>query len=116
MPPQLTNSTAEVPLSDILNGKTQIEVPVFQRPYEWKKGPIIGLLKDIEELALQLDDDEAAHFMGAIIVHQEDKGSSYARRYFIIDGQQRLISLFLVLNGLASVSYTHLTLPTIYSV
>ena len=58
----LTNSNNEIVLNDILDGKTQIEVPYYQRAYKWNKKQIAKLANDLE--ALFEADDDAAHFMG----------------------------------------------------
>ena len=97
----LTNSNNEIVLNDILDGKTQIEVPYYQRAYKWNKKQIAKLANDLEDL-FEADDD-AAHFMGATIVYQTTPSSKVARRYFVIDGQQRLTSLTLLLLAISFV-------------
>lgn len=91
----LTRSNNEITFGDILDGKTQVEVPYYQRTYKWSKKQIEGLIGDLESLLD--DDDDGAHFMGAVIVFQETESSRHARRYYVIDGQQRLTTLSLLL-------------------
>ena len=91
----LTHSNNEITFGDILDGKTQIEVPYYQRAYKWSRKQISGLTKDLVDLIE--NDDDSAHFMGATIVYQSTPNSKVARRYFVIDGQQRLTTLSLLL-------------------
>lgn len=76
--------------------KTIFEIPVFQRNYEWNKGQCKQLFKDLT-IAAQNDTD---HFIGTI-VYITETGNKMSRIYRIIDGQQRLISLTLLLKALS---------------
>ena len=76
--------------------KTIFEIPVFQRNYEWNKGQCKQLFKDLT-IAAQNDTD---HFIGTI-VYITETGNKMSHIYRIIDGQQRLISLTLLLKALS---------------
>ena len=78
------------------SGKTIFEIPVFQRNYEWGRDQCEQLFKDLT-LAVQNDTD---HFIGAI-VYVTETGNKMSHIYRIIDGQQRLISLTLLLKALS---------------
>jgi len=60
-------------------------IPVYQRRYAWKSEEVTQLLSDLA--AWQGDD----YFIGNIVVEKRDDGV-----YDIIDGQQRLTTLYLV--------------------
>lgn len=77
-------------------GKTIFEIPVFQRNYEWGKEQCIQLFNDLT-VAAQTDTD---HFIGAV-VYVTESGKKLSRIYRIIDGQQRLMSLTLLLKAIA---------------
>ena len=65
----------------------------YQRPYTWKKQAIINLISDIEKC-----DDNTFHFVGILYF-----GSGYVNRGKpIIDGQQRIITIFLILYHLCN--------------
>lgn len=80
------------------SGKTIFEIPVFQRNYEWDKDQCEQLFNDLT-VAAQNDSD---HFIGAI-VYVSETGNKMSHIYRIIDGQQRLISLTLLLKALSDV-------------
>ena len=80
---------------DLLQMK--LHIPSYQRPYKWKIKNISTLLDDIEQ-ALK-DSTQYKDFkyrIGSVILHQNKNA------YDIVDGQQRCISLSLLLHCLNS--------------
>ncbi|AEM68420.1 DUF262 domain-containing protein [Mycoplasma putrefaciens] len=72
-------------------------IPIFQRRYTWTTKHIERLLEDITSVLIQKDKE---YFLGVIFYLQEPK---YDRKYHqvqIIDGQQRITSLFLILHAI----------------
>ena len=66
-------------------------VPLYQRAYAWEEKEIVQMLHDILDMKEQPD---AKYYLGTLIVsHREGK-------YEVIDGQQRLTTLFLLLKCL----------------
>lgn len=71
-------------------------VKEFQRKYEW-------LDIQIEELIFELDNyrKKTEYFLGMIILKNEKKpNSSHEFQYNIVDGQQRITTLFLILKSI----------------
>lgn len=70
---------------------TDIEyiIPLYQRAYAWEDKQLIQLIEDIQNVA-----EETNYYIGSLIV------SKQAGKYEVVDGQQRLTSLFLLLNCL----------------
>lgn len=64
-------------------------IPLYQRPYAWEDKEITQLIEDIDDV-----EENQKYFIGSLIVSQED---GY---WEVIDGQQRLTTLFLLLNVL----------------
>lgn len=65
-------------------------IPLYQRPYAWKEEHIIQLLEDLK--TFHKKDSEKNYYLGNIVV------SKIKENYFdVIDGQQRLTTLFLML-------------------
>lgn len=64
------------------------EVPFFQRGYVWQE-------KNWEDLWKDLIDDNSNHFLGSIIVRDNEGEDAYA--YSIIDGQQRITTISILL-------------------
>lgn len=80
------------------NGKTIFEIPVFQRNYEWGEPQCEQLFNDL----LTAEREDQDHFIGAV-VYVTDSGKKMSHIYRIIDGQQRLMSLTLLLKAISDV-------------
>lgn len=70
---------------------TDIEyiIPLYQRAYAWEEKQLSQLVDDINDVA-----EGANYYIGSLIVSKQNG------RYEVIDGQQRLTSLYLLLNCL----------------
>ncbi|OQB53189.1 MAG: hypothetical protein BWX97_00820 [Firmicutes bacterium ADurb.Bin146] len=67
-------------------------IPVYQRPYSWKKSNCKLLFQD---LMTTYQKDYASHFFGSIVFVENDVGG--CNEYVIIDGQQRITTVSLLL-------------------
>ncbi len=75
--------------------KCQYAIPVYQRNYEWPEEQCTKLFEDIM-LAFQRD---KKHFCGSVVYSLiNEKHSIY--QYVIIDGQQRLTTIYIMLKAL----------------
>ena len=81
----------EFSVLDVFRG-TEYRVPIYQRNYAWTKDEIEQLLNDINDIDSTF---EGKYYLGSLIVNQ--LGANY---YDVIDGQQRLTTLFLMLSFL----------------
>lgn len=79
----------------------QYSIPVYQRNYEWSTEQCEKLFEDIIE-AHKLD---RYHFTGSV-VYELLKTENKIDYYVIIDGQQRLTTIYLLLKALIDVSET----------
>jgi uncharacterized protein with ParB-like and HNH nuclease domain len=91
---KLTNSADETNLSLMLSGDSVFTIPYFQRPYKWLPKRLEQLEQDILRLVDGTDDN---HFLGAIIIHGRHSNPSDPDEYEVIDGQQRITTVFLYL-------------------
>lgn len=66
-------------------------IPLYQRAFAWEDEEINQLIEDIEGIN---ESNDTSYYLGSLIVSQSDTG------YEVIDGQQRLTTLFLVLKKL----------------
>lgn len=85
-------------LKEVVSAKTQLrylKIPLFQRSYDWDEDKIFRLLLDIESFVETggAQDKEAKYFAGTILLEQSHNDLD---TFEIIDGQQRLTSLFLI--------------------
>ena len=69
-------------------------IPEYQRPYEWDQEQVDTLFDDLWEFSSSEKDESEDYFLGCIVFF-ENEGE-----YEIIDGQQRLTSLFLFLRAI----------------
>lgn len=89
---KLTESADERRFRTIFNKNAIYEIPLFQRPYRWKPAKVKQFQRDI---LMTLDTEDDLHFMGALIVHRTSGNFLDIDEYEIIDGQQRLTTVFL---------------------
>jgi uncharacterized protein with ParB-like and HNH nuclease domain len=73
----------------------QFIVPLFQRTYSWDKKEWQDLWDDI--LELYENDTAKNHFLGSIVTIPVDSVPQGIAKYVLIDGQQRLTTLFILL-------------------
>ena len=64
-------------------------IPLYQRAYAWEDKQLTQLIEDISDIT-----DETNYYIGALIVSKQDN------KYEVVDGQQRLTSLYLLMNCL----------------
>lgn len=89
---------SETKLQQIIEGTKQYIVPLFQRPYSWKIQQWQILWDDIIEL--YETDQLRTHFMGSIVTSTMEAIPQGVTKYLLIDGQQRLTTIFLLLTAL----------------
>jgi uncharacterized protein DUF262/uncharacterized protein DUF1524 len=78
--------------------------PVFQRYYTWTDVQLDDFFDDLDELANAHQDTK--QFLGAIVLQQKHQANPGAPvQFLIIDGQQRLTTVYLVLLGLAELMH-----------
>ena len=81
-----------------------LRIPDYQRPYKWSEENICRLFDDIEESRLKegansTEDKGVIYHIGSLILHVSDENEERegGKHYDIVDGQQRLVSLALIL-------------------
>jgi uncharacterized protein with ParB-like and HNH nuclease domain len=77
-------------------------IPFFQRGYAWEKRQWDALFQDIEEQILNEADDiedikKYELFFGSIVVAKMDDSTEKFKKYTVIDGQQRITTVYLLL-------------------
>lgn len=65
------------------------QIPIYQRLYTWEEVEIIAL---IEDLKIAFEKNEGHYFLGNIVISK----NQWDERYVLIDGQQRLTTLWLL--------------------
>ncbi len=75
--------------------KKQYSIPVYQRNYEWSKEQCEKLFEDIVQAYYK----QKPHFCGSIVYSDINLGQKIDS-YIIIDGQQRLTTIYILLKAL----------------
>ena len=83
----MTEDLKIIPVSDVFANINYL-VPIYQRNYAWSETQIEQLIEDIES---SIDGFNKNYFLGNLIVNQMDNNV-----YEVIDGQQRLTTLYLI--------------------
>jgi hypothetical protein len=86
---------------DTLSGTVRFRIPFFQRGYAWEKKQWDQLFLDlqeqiIDELTAGSDIAQVEHFFGPIVV-MEQTGTPELKEFLVIDGQQRITTIYLLL-------------------
>ncbi len=74
---------------NIFDTDIEYTIPLYQRAYAWEDKQLTQLVEDIYDVH-----DDANYYIGALIVSRQ------GNKYEVVDGQQRLTSLYLLLNCL----------------
>lgn len=85
--------------------KQDLRIPNYQRPYSWEVPTALQLVDDVADALRDPLRHDVPYVLGAVILHQEDG------HLHIVDGQQRLLSLRMILALLDPAQYG-LVLPT----
>jgi hypothetical protein len=84
----------ELSINDVFKSEENIiyEIPIYQRNYAWEKEEIEALVRDVWDAC---EMNKSTYFIGTLVTFY--KGT---HTYEVIDGQQRLTTLYLILKAL----------------
>ncbi len=91
-PTRLTAHSGEADAGLFISGDKIFSIPYFQRSYSWKTKLVDRLNQDLLRL---VDGESDVHFLGAIIFHGRRVNPADPVIFDIIDGQQRITTLYL---------------------
>ena len=86
---------SETTLQSVIEGSKQYIVPLYQRSYRWEKKHWQTLWDDLVELCESAG--PRTHFLGSLVTMQTTSVPEGVPKYFLIDGQQRLTTIFILL-------------------
>ena len=75
--------------NNIFDTDIEYTIPLYQRAYAWEDKQLVQLLEDIQDVS-----EGTNYYIGSLIV------SKQSGKYEVVDGQQRLTSLYILLNCL----------------
>jgi hypothetical protein len=96
-----TDNVKNRTFKEMLGNAVRFRIPFFQRGYAWEKRHWDQLFLDLEEqiigeLTSGSTIDEVEHFFGPIVV-MEQTGTAELKEFLVIDGQQRITTVYLLL-------------------
>lgn len=103
----LSGRAERVTAGDLFAGRDEYVVPIYQRNYAWGEQQIRQLVEDLADAYLRRDATGGEYFLGNLVVSREARqgdGKATGYRYEVIDGQQRLTTLFILLARLRAVA------------
>ena len=87
--------------SDVLEkNKRVFKIPVYQRNYDWSNIQCEKLFYDI----IEANEKNCQHFTGTIVYIDDINGGSGLNEVLIIDGQQRITTMYILLKALYDAS------------
>ncbi len=97
-----TDSVKNRTFKDILASTVRFEIPFFQRGYAWDRKQWDQLFLDLqEEVVSELNSGsemvDVEHFFGPIVVLEKIGGTAELKEFLVIDGQQRITTVYLLL-------------------
>lgn len=97
---KMTDNSDELSYNDLFVQSMQLQIPVFQREYRWGNREFKRMMEEINSIIEGKDD---TRFLGAIIAVKRSSNPSKPQSFEIVDGQQRLTTLYLIILGSAYV-------------
>ena len=80
---------------EIFQGEVLYRSPLFQRHYVWSKEQLDTLWADIDTV---LEESSSSRFLGALVLKPyQDRTATKPQAFWIIDGQQRLTTFYLLI-------------------
>lgn len=102
-PTQSDSMSLHAFLSDL---RPRLRIPEFQRHYVWGQSELKRFWKDFT--VSWKGEGATPYFLGAVVLHRTaDSGAFNPAKYDVIDGQQRLLTLYLTLVAIAE-AFQHL--------
>lgn len=89
-------SSVDSNISDLLNNKSFI-VPQNQRKYVWKRNNWEELIEDIDLVYKRIKPN---HFIGSVVLKTAHKDDGIRSHFSIIDGQQRVLTLTILITAI----------------
>lgn len=95
-------------VNELLKDRVQYRVPLFQRPYSWKKDTLETLWTDLTLLIqARFDEAEASHFLGPMVFDPRPTGPGQPPIFVVVDGQQRLTTIMVLLAVIRDLAKSH---------
>ncbi len=109
---RIENQKTQISIRELVNMGIGFEIPNYQRGYRWGKSEVVDLLNDIDSIPYISKNDE-----NKIIDLQDYENKMYClqpivldsreqNKEIVVDGQQRLTTIFLILKYINNIMHT----------
>lgn len=93
----MTFSTENRTINSIFQRAAVYTVPRYQRDYVWKEVNWKELWIDLQFTLENSEEIPWSHFLGTIVLNQSKTSEDGLEKYEIIDGQQRMMTIYMLL-------------------
>ena len=97
----LNNILEECSINDIYFSNRGVsilyKIPIYQRNYAWEREEIYALIKDVYDSL-----KKSVYYIGTLVTYKRDENI-----YEIIDGQQRLTTIYIILKALGIENFSN---------
>src|SRR5438094_9070329 len=91
----------ETTTRELIQGEKQFRVPLFQRPYTWRREQLNALWQDILGEYDRLTTLGVNHFIGSFVLAPiPSPVTEPVKALLVVDGQQRLLTVLVALSAL----------------
>ncbi|HLA63872.1 MAG TPA: DUF262 domain-containing protein [Rhodothermales bacterium] len=97
---KVTSDANELVFGTLLDGYRRLTIPLFQRSYKWGTKEYTKFIEDLDAIVFG---DASTRFIGAIVAVERNTGPNVPTEYEVVDGQQRLFTIYLTIAAAAYV-------------
>lgn len=98
---KITDNSNELSFHQLTSTSSMLLIPLFQRPYVWSQKQLNRMITELESIA---NEEDKSRFLGAVIAVTRPTNPSQPTPHEIVDGQQRLTTMYLFLLAAAQVA------------
>lgn len=98
---KITDNSDELSFHQLTSTSSVLKIPLFQRPYVWNKKQLERMISEVEAIA---NEEDVSRFLGAVIAVTRPTNPSQPTPHEIVDGQQRLTTMYIFLLAAAHVA------------
>lgn len=90
----MSEAITQLSIRQLLGGRDDYVIPMYQRNYAWEEGEITQLIQDVIDYLPKPDKPARNYYIGSLVVYERADGKTPV--FETIDGQQRLTTLSLL--------------------
>ncbi|MBK3867571.1 DUF262 domain-containing protein [Pseudomonas stutzeri] len=90
----MSEDITQLSIRQLLGGRDDYVIPMYQRNYAWEEGEITQLIQDVIDYLPKPDKPARNYYIGSLVVYERADGKTPV--FETIDGQQRLTTLSLL--------------------